>query len=104
MEKKKSEKSDSSKDEKKKSKTSSVPTAPKLDINTYKTATGSSQYRFGVLAKIVKHMRTRHQDGDMHPLTLEEILDETNQLDVGSKVKQVRLLKYGSFGFNESGS
>lgn len=34
-------------------------------------------------------MRTRHQDGDMHPLTLEEILDETNQLDVGNKVKLV---------------
>lgn len=55
----------------------------------YKTATGSSQYRFGVLAKIVKHMRVRHQEGDQHPLTLEEILDETNQLDVGHKVKQV---------------
>lgn len=49
---------------------------------------GSSQYRFGVLAKIVKHMRTRHQEGDDHPLTLDEILDETNQLDVDSKVKQ----------------
>lgn len=61
-------------------------------INRYKTATGSSQYRFGVLAKIVKHMRTRHQEGDMHPLTLEEILDETNQLDVGTKVKQVNNL------------
>lgn len=34
-------------------------------------------------------MKTRHQEGDFHPLTLEEILDETNQLDVGSKVKQV---------------
>lgn len=51
---------------------------------------GSSQYRFGVLAKIVKHMRTRHQDGDDHPLTLEDILDETNQLDVGQSVKNVR--------------
>lgn len=55
----------------------------------YKTATGSSQYRFGVLAKIVKHMRKRHQEGETYPLTLEEILDETNQLDVGNKVKQV---------------
>uniref|UniRef100_A0A6B2EAZ2 Transcription initiation factor IIE subunit beta n=1 Tax=Phlebotomus kandelakii TaxID=1109342 RepID=A0A6B2EAZ2_9DIPT len=61
--------------------------APKLDGSNYKTMTGSSQYRFGVLAKIVKHMRTRHQDGDDHPLTLEEILDETNQLDIGSGVK-----------------
>lgn len=50
---------------------------------------GSSQYRFGVLAKIVKHMRTRHQDGDDHPLTIEEILDETNQLDIGQSVKNV---------------
>jgi hypothetical protein len=47
---------------------------------------GSSQYKFSVLAKIVKHMKTRHQEGDDHPLTLDEILDETNQLDVGSKV------------------
>lgn len=34
-------------------------------------------------------MKTRHQDGDTHPLSLEDILDETNQLDVGAKVKQV---------------
>ncbi|KAG6455513.1 hypothetical protein O3G_MSEX009241 [Manduca sexta] len=50
--------------------------------------TGSSSYRFGVLARIVRHMRARHQDGDDHPLTLDEVLDETNQLDVGNKVKQ----------------
>lgn len=53
--------------------------------------TGSSTYRFGVLAKIVKHMRTRHQDGDDHPLTLDEILDETKQLDVGTSVKNVNV-------------
>lgn len=34
-------------------------------------------------------MKTRHQEGESHPLMLEEILDETNQLDVGTKVKQV---------------
>lgn len=56
--------------------------------------TGSTQYKFGVLAKIVKHMRARHQDGDDHPLTLEEILDETNQLDIGSKVR-TRYSLYG---------
>lgn len=50
---------------------------------------GSSQYRFSVLAKIVKHMKIRHQDGDDHPLTLDDILDETNQLDIGSSVKNV---------------
>jgi len=58
-------------------------------ICSYKTMSGSSQYKFGVLAKIVKYMRSRHQEGDDHPLSLDEILDETNQLDVGSKVKQV---------------
>lgn len=86
VEKKKTEPKSEPRDDKKKSKTF-VSTTPKLDINSYKTATGSSQYRFGVLAKIVKHMRVRHQEGDMHPLTLEEILDETNQLDVGNKVR-----------------
>lgn len=50
---------------------------------------GSSSYRFGVLARIVRHMKARHQEGDDHPLTLDEVLDETNQLDVGNKVKQV---------------
>lgn len=59
----------------------------KIDSTNYKSMTGSSQYRFGVLAKIVKHMKTRHQDGDDHPLTIEDILDETNQLDIGTSVK-----------------
>jgi len=62
-------------------------TAPKLDANNYKSMTGSSQYRFGVLAKIVKHMKTRHQEGDDQTLTIDDILDETNQLDIGSSVK-----------------
>lgn len=89
VEKKKTEpKPEPVRDDKKKSKSSTTSNAPKLDINTYKTASGSSQYRFGVLAKIVKHMKQRHQDGESYPLTLEEILDETNQLDVGNKVKQ----------------
>jgi hypothetical protein len=50
---------------------------------------GSSQYKFGVLAKIVKHLKTLHQDGGDHALSLEDILDETNQLDVGMKISQV---------------
>ncbi|KAG9471380.1 hypothetical protein GDO78_015042 [Eleutherodactylus coqui] len=48
----------------------------------------SSNYKFGVLAKIVNYMKTRHQRGDTHPLTLEEILDETQHLDIGMKQKQ----------------
>ncbi|XP_039286860.1 transcription initiation factor IIE subunit beta [Nilaparvata lugens] len=78
---------ETAKDEaKKKSKPPPTPSsAPSIN---YKTMSGSSQYKFGILAKIVKHMKTRHQDGDDHPLTLDEILDETNQLDIGTKVKQ----------------
>ncbi|XP_013385626.1 transcription initiation factor IIE subunit beta [Lingula anatina] len=62
---------------------------PKYDVAklNYKSASGSSQYNFSVLAKIVKFMKTRHQQGDTHPLTLEEILDEANMLDVGLKQK-----------------
>lgn len=86
--KKKEQEKDIVRDEplKKKPKPSSVSSGPKLDMVNYKTMSGSTQYKFGVLAKIVKHMKARHQEGDDHPLTLEEILDETNQLDVGSKV------------------
>ncbi|GAB6032347.1 hypothetical protein CHUAL_010984 [Chamberlinius hualienensis] len=57
------------------------------DPLAYKSLTGSSQYRFGILAKIVKYMKQRHLDGDTHPLSIDEILDETNQLDIGSKQK-----------------
>lgn len=53
----------------------------------YKTSQGSSQYKFGILAKIVKLMKTRHQEGQSHALSLDDILDETNQLDVPAKHK-----------------
>ncbi|XP_030643770.1 transcription initiation factor IIE subunit beta [Chanos chanos] len=53
-----------------------------------KALSGSSGYKFGVLARIVNYMKTRHQRGDTHPLTLEEILDETKLLDIGMKQKQ----------------
>ncbi|XP_061535016.1 transcription initiation factor IIE subunit beta [Phycodurus eques] len=48
----------------------------------------SSGYKFGCLAKIVNYMKTRHQNGDTHFLTLEEILDETKLLDISMKQKQ----------------
>ncbi|XP_034442847.1 transcription initiation factor IIE subunit beta isoform X1 [Hippoglossus hippoglossus] len=47
----------------------------------------SSGYKFGCLAKIVNYMKTRHQNGDTHCLTLEEILDETKLLDISMKQK-----------------
>jgi len=66
----------------------STASAPRIDATNYKHMSGSSQYKFGVLAKIVKHLKTLHQEGGDHALTLEEILDETNQLDVGVKITQ----------------
>jgi len=74
---------------KKKAKTGVTP----QEIHSLKMVSGSSQYRFGVLAKIVRHMRKRHQEGNLFPLSIDEILDETNQLDVGSKVKQWLLVE-----------
>ncbi|XP_015201430.2 transcription initiation factor IIE subunit beta isoform X1 [Lepisosteus oculatus] len=53
-----------------------------------KALSGSSGYKFGVLAKIVNYMKTRHQRGDTYHLTLDEILDETKLLDIGLKQKQ----------------
>ncbi|XP_015911962.1 general transcription factor IIE subunit 2 [Parasteatoda tepidariorum] len=70
---------------KKKQKSAPQPRQQK-DFN-YKTYGGSSQNNFGILAKIVKHMKTRHLSGDTYPLSLEEILDETNQLDIGIRQK-----------------
>ena len=36
----------------------------------------------------VPNSQTRHQNGDTHFLTLEEILDETKLLDISMKQKQ----------------
>jgi len=58
-----------------------------------KFGSGGSQYKFGVLAKIVRHMKNRHMEGEDHPLALEDILDETNQLDVSNATKQWLLLE-----------
>ena len=92
--KKESETSSTPKDDKKKSKaststlsSSSSSSASNAGILSYKTVGGNSQYKFGILAKIVKYMKTRHQEGDDHPLTLDEILDETNQLFVTNNIK-----------------
>ena len=60
----------------------------KLDLAQRKQmGGGGSQYKFGVLTKIVRHMRTRHMGGEDQPLTLDEILDETHQLDVDGRTK-----------------
>jgi len=73
----------------KKTSNSKPPSATeKVNFNKMKSTMGSSsQYKFGVLARIVRHMKARHMEGEDHPLTLEEILDETNQLDVSTKTR-----------------
>lgn len=38
-------------------------------------------------------MKERHLIGEDHPLTIEEILDETNQLDIGTSTKTVSIKK-----------
>ncbi|ETE72987.1 General transcription factor IIE subunit 2 [Ophiophagus hannah] len=87
--------SDSSSSKKKKAKveqSGSSSSKPNTDHSNgtfnLKALSGGSGYKFGVLAKIVNYMKTRHQRGDTHPLTLEEILDETQHLDIGLKQKQ----------------
>lgn len=90
--KKENDSSSSTKDEKKRIKPS-TPASSSGNANnssailSYKTVGGNSQLKFGILAKIVKFMKTRHQEGDDHPLTLDEILDETNQLFVTNNIK-----------------
>jgi transcription initiation factor TFIIE subunit beta len=70
---------------------SKVPKEPKEPMN-YKTMSGSSNKRFAILTKIVNYMKDKHLSGDDQPITIEEILDETNQLDIGSSTKTVREL------------
>lgn len=74
-----------SKPAKKAKTTTNKKATPNIDISSQyesKKTSSSSLYKFGILAKIVKYMKSRHMEGDTHPLTIDEILDETNQLDV----------------------
>ncbi|XP_003744019.1 general transcription factor IIE subunit 2 [Galendromus occidentalis] len=59
---------------------------PPKDPFRYKSVSGTGN-SFSVLAKIVKYMKTRHLEGETHELSLDEILDETSQMDVGTRQK-----------------
>lgn len=63
-----------------------TPQPPRVDASNYKHMTGSSGYKFAILTKIVKHLKMLHQNGNHEPMTLEQILDDTNQLDVSAKI------------------
>ncbi|PAA81209.1 hypothetical protein BOX15_Mlig007067g1, partial [Macrostomum lignano] len=43
--------------------------------------------RFNALSRIIRHMKSRHIEGQRHPLALEEILEETKQEDLPQSVK-----------------
>lgn len=51
---------------------------------SYKTATTWSNTNFSTLAKIVNFLKERHLSGDTEPLTLDDILDETEQTELVS--------------------
>lgn len=55
--------------------------------HSYKTMTSWSQNNFSIIAKIVKWLKERHLNGDSEPLTLEDILDETEQTDISNRTK-----------------
>lgn len=60
---------------------------PQGPQHSYKTMTSWSQTNFGIITKIVKWLRERHLNGDSEPLTLNEILDETEQIDISSRTR-----------------
>lgn len=55
--------------------------------HSYKTMTSYSQNNFSIIAKIVKWLKERHLNGDGEPLTLSDILDETQQTEISSRTK-----------------
>jgi transcription initiation factor TFIIE subunit beta len=53
----------------------------------YKSAGGTTNAKFAALAKIVRHLRKKHQENDTEPLSLDEILDETNMVDLNLRIQ-----------------
>ena len=57
------------------------------DPLAFTRTSGSSTHNFAILAKIVNWMKQRYLDGDAEALTFDDVLDETNQLDLTNKQK-----------------
>ncbi len=62
-------------------------------------------YVFGInymtFIKDVCILQQRHQQGETHALTIEDILDETSQLDVGQRIKHWLITEvYTNLPFN----
>jgi len=60
---------------------------PSFKVPSSSSSGPNSAYKFGILTKIVKHLKTKFQEGEDSPLSVDEILDETNQLDVNNKIR-----------------
>ena len=72
---------------KKDASSSSKPT-PAIDALNYKLITKASlTENFTALTKIIRKMKERFRDGDAEALTLDELLEETNQLDLSQRHK-----------------
>jgi hypothetical protein len=50
----------------------------------------TSNYKFGVLKKIVRVLRENWQDGNKMGFSFEELLKQSNQADVDPKTREVR--------------
>ncbi|GAV04187.1 hypothetical protein RvY_14501 [Ramazzottius varieornatus] len=65
----------------------SKPTDYAKTVLDYKTGSVASGVALVVLAKLVKHMRSRHLSGEDFGLTLDEMLEETKQYEVTPRIK-----------------
>lgn len=55
--------------------------------HSYRSMVAWPQTNFSTMAKIVKWLKERHLSGDSEPLTLADILDETEQIEVSSRTR-----------------
>jgi len=53
----------------------------------YKSVSTQLDNKFGVLAKVVKYLKMRHQEGGTEAIDIEDILDETNLLSISPRIK-----------------
>ncbi|CAG2101760.1 unnamed protein product [Medioppia subpectinata] len=68
-------------------------TAQNRDLFSLPRSSGTSSHNFGVLAKIVNHMKKSYLEGDSEALSFDDLLDETNQLDLTPKQKNWLLVE-----------
>lgn len=62
--------------------------SPSSNKDFYNFKSTVPAHNFSILAKIVNSMKDRYLNGDSEALSFDELLDETNQLDLSSKQKQ----------------